>query len=156
MAAAGIGNVVGAVLLQDFGAPQLISVRAQAEIISGGVFVAGSTATGVVSSGTNSFATADVRVTRDASGENFIGIAMHTIGSNAYGTVATAGVFILQCVGSVFAGQSIECDGNNSIQKLGSTVIPSSAVDIGMTGRKIGRALTAGASGGYAVALIRA
>ncbi len=148
MAAANIGNPAGAVVVFDGGNPRIVSGRARA-LISGGVFVFGSTATAVVSSGLNSFVSADVQFAPNASGEQFNGIILETTGSNSYAAVATRGVFILQCVGSVFGGYPVACDGNNSVVNVGSSVIPDGAEHSGMSGKKIGRALVAGASNGY-------
>lgn len=147
MAAAGIGNPAGYVPVFDYGAPQLIGGVARNEIISGGVFVFGSTATGVVSSGINSFATGDLLITRDASGTQFNGINLQTTAVSGNASFATAGVFILTCNGTVVCGEAVKCDGNNAVQPLGSTA------DVLAKGPslKIGRALTSGASGGYAL-----
>lgn len=147
MAAAGIGNPAGYVPVFDGGNPRIVGGLARSESISGGVFVFGSTATGVVSSGINSFATADLLFARDASGTQFNGICVQSAGSNEPIAVATRGVFILQCNGTVVTGESVKCDGNNSVQPLGSTA-DSLAKGPSMV---IGRALTAGASGGFAV-----
>lgn len=151
MAAAGIGNPAGAVHISDFGNPMLMAGLSRAAITSGGVFVFGSTATGVVSSGLNSFVTADILFAQPGSGGNFNGIAMQTAGSNAPITVAVGGVFILQNVGSVFGGRPVMCDGNNSVVNLGSFVVPDGAEEPMAAGKKIGRAITNGASGGFSI-----
>jgi len=149
MAATGIGNAAGMVPIFDNAAPKIIGGLAKASTISGGVFVMGSTGTGVVSSGTNSFVTSDILFAKDASGLQFNGIAVQTAGSNQPIAVATDGFFLLVCNGSVHGGQIVGCDGHNSvrsqIQMLGSE-LPMN----------IGRAVTAGASGGYAVIHINA
>src|SRR3990167_1141933 len=151
MAAAGIGNAAGTVVVTDFGNPSIIGGLSRAAITSGGVFVFGSTATGVVGSGLNSFATADVLFAQPASGGQFNGIAMQTVGSNLPISVAVNGVFILQCVGSVFGGAPVGCEGTNAVTTLGSSVVPDAATNWGPAGKKIGRAVTDGASGGFAV-----
>ena len=140
MAAAGIGNPAGYVPILDGGAPRFVGGYARNEIISGGVFVFGSGATGVVSSGANSFATADLLFTRDASGGQFNGICVATTAVSGAMTVATRGAFLLVCNGAVNAGYKVKCDGNNSVADN------ANADDL-----SIGRALTAGASGGYAL-----
>jgi len=152
MAAAGIGNPAGYVPLFDGGNPRIIGGLARGATISGGVFVFASGATGVVSSGTNSFATSDLLFAQDASGTQFNGIALQTTGSNEPLAVATRGTFLLQCNGTVICGEAVKCDGSNAVQPLGSTATvlakgPSMVV---------GRALTAGASGGFAVIDVRA
>src|SRR3990167_7607380 len=102
MAAAGIGNPAGYVQVFDGGNPRIITGRAGVDIVSGGVFVYASGTTGIVSSGINSFVSSDIKFVGDASGLAFNGICVQTTGSNEYMSVATRGVFILQCVGSVF------------------------------------------------------
>ena len=151
MAAAVIGNVAGAIQLFDFGAPMILPGFVRNERISGGVFVFGSTANGVVSSGTNSFSTGSLLFTRDASGGQFNGIAMYTAAVSGTIAVALGGIFILQNAGSVLGGFPIMCDGNNSVHTLGSRVVPDAATNWGPAGAKIGRAITDGASGGYSV-----
>ena len=151
MAAGGIGNVAGAVVVADFGNPSILGGLSRNAITSGGVFVFGSTATGVVSSGLNSFVTADILWAQPASGGQFNGIAMQTAGSNAPLAVAVGGLFILQNVGSVFGGRPVMCDGNNSVVNLGSFVVPDGAEEPMAAGKKIGRAIVNGASGGYSI-----
>lgn len=147
MAAAGIGNPVGAVNITDGGAPRILSGRALSEAISGGVFCFGSTATGVVSSGLNSFVNSDVMFARDASGTQFNGIAIQSVGSNEPIAIATRGTFILVANGTVVCGEGVKCDGNNSVMPLGST---ADSLAKGAS-HKIGRAITSGASGGYCI-----
>lgn len=147
MAAGGIGNVVGAVPLFDGGNPRVIGGLAHGAIVSGGVLVFASGGTGVVSSGANSFATGSIRYAGDASGTQFTGIALYTAGSNGAIAVATRGAFILVANGTVVPGELVKCDGNNSVMPLGSTA-DSLAKGCSMV---VGRALTAGASGGFCV-----
>ena len=146
MAATGIGNPAGFVPLTDGGAPRMIGGLAR-ENISGGVFVFGSTATGVVSSGLNSFITSDILFAKDASGAQFNGVAVRYIGSNTYGTIATRGLMILTCNGTIVGGAGVKCDGNNSVAPLGST---SNSL-INSAAEMIGRAVVDGASGGYVI-----
>lgn len=137
MAATGLGNPAGAVGLSSW-EPKTWSFKARSNV-SGGVFVFASGATGVVSSGTNSFIAADCEVAIDASGNNFTGIALQSTASGALVPVALEGVFIVTANGTIVASNGVMTDGNNS-------VLP------GVTaGHKVGRALTAGASGGYCV-----
>lgn len=147
MAGAGIGNVLGAVPIFDFGNPKQISGQVRNEIISGGVFVFGSGATGVVGSGANSFANSDLLFTRDASGTQFNGICVDDTAVSGNIAVATDGIFILQCNGTVVCGEAVKADGKNSVQPLGST---ADSLAKGPS-HKIGRAITSGASGGFAV-----
>jgi len=139
MAATDIGNPVGAVQVFDFGAPMTIPGVARNQTVSGGTLCFGSTATGVVSSGPSSFSPGSLLIVANASGLQFNGIAMYTAGSNTPLAMAVGGVFLLQCVGTVVTGQGVLCTGQNSV------------TDGQTAGYQIGRALTAGASGGYAL-----
>ncbi len=147
MAAAGIGNAAGMVAVMDAGNPRIISGDVRNEIISGGVFVFGSTATGVVSSGANSFVNSDLLFTRDASGTQFNGICVQDTTVSGNIAVATEGFMLLVCNGTVIPGEGVRCDGNNAVLPLGST---SDVVAKGAS-MKIGRAVTSGASGGFAL-----
>ena|SRR3990167_436690 len=147
MAAAGIGNPAGAVPLFDGGNPRVLGGLAHGAVVSGGVLVFASGGTGVVSSGANSFATGSLRFAGDASGTQFTGIALYSAGSNASLAVATRGAFILVANGTVVPGELVKCDGNNAVLPLGSTA-DSLAKGPSMV---VGRALTAGASGGYCI-----
>lgn len=141
MADAGIGNPAGAVQIDGF-EPKVWSFTARGNI-SGGGLVFASGATGVVSSGTNSVITSDFLVAPTASGLNFTGVALKSAASGSVVPVALEGVFLLVANGTVTAGQTVLCDGNNSVA-TGTTA-----------GTVIGRALTAGASGGYCAVYIR-
>ena len=156
MAAAGIGNPAGAVWIGDYGAPSVVVGKARNEIISGGVLVFASGAQGVVSSGTNSFVSEDIQFTRDASGTMFNGICLQTTAVSGAIAVATKGVFILTANGTVTAGATQQCDGNNAVADVtavsGANVTALVQSTIGLP---IGRALTSAASGGYAVVEIR-
>lgn len=141
MAATGIGNPAGAVQYNSW-EPRVITAKARGNT-SGGVFVFASGATGVVSSGLNSVAWSDIEVAIDASGLNFTGIALQSTASGNAVPVALEGVFLLQANGTIVAGQTVLCDGNNS-------VLPGTTA-----GATIGKALTAAASGGFALVHIK-
>lgn len=143
-------NPNGIVPVFDFGSPKIISGYAR-EAISGGWLVFTSGANDVVSSGADSFATADVQFAKGATGMSFTGVAMHNAASGAPLSVALDGAFIVRCDGSVFASQPIEVNGNDAVQTLGSTVIPSALHTVGMVGAKVGRAITNGTSGNFAL-----
>ncbi len=151
MAAAGLGNPAGYVPIFDGGNPRIVGGLARSETISGGVFVFASGASGVVSSGANSFVAGDLLFARDASGGQFNGIAVQTAGSNTELAVATRGSFLLVCNAAVVPGTKVKCDGNNSVAGVGSA--SESAFKDSLA---IGRALTQGASGGYALIDINA
>lgn len=143
MAGAKIGNPSGFVEVSNW-EPKTWQ-GAASEIISGGVFVFASGADNVVSSGTNSFAADDVKLAADASGAQFVGIALNSTASGALCTYATQGMFLLQANGTVTASYPVLCDGNNSVANAGSFAGNLSHQRI------IGRAHTSAASGGYAL-----
>jgi len=151
MAAAGAGNPSGAIMLFDFGAPHLLPATVRNEIISGGVFVFGSTANNIVGARENQFSPGSVLMTRDASGGQFNGINMFDTAVSGTCTVALGGVFLLVAGGSIFGGFPVMCDGGNFVHTLGSRVVPDAATNWGPAGCKIGRALTNAASGGFAL-----
>ena len=144
MAGSGIGNPAGAVIYYDGGAPRIITGYARAQTVSGGVLVFASGATGVVSSGLNSLVSSDLLFAINASGTLFNGIALQTGGSNEPISVATRGAFVLVCNGSVDPGSLVECNANNAVRSCYLYTGSEAHTDIG-------RALTAGASGGYAL-----
>jgi hypothetical protein len=148
MANAGIGNPLGAVPVFDFGVPKTITAYARS-IISGGAFVYASGASAVVSSGADTFAASDLLVTSPASGGLFTGIAMHTAASGAPITIALEGVFIVPCNGAIVAGAEVATDGQNAILPIGSATMTAYSNNL-----SIGRALTEGASGTAAYALL--
>lgn len=148
MAAAGIGNPSGAVPIYDFGNPQIVNGVAKA-VISGGVFCFGSGANNVVTAVSSSFVTGDLQFAGDASGAQFNGVNLYTVGSNDPIAVATAGVFILTANAAVTAAYPVKCDGNNSVANVGST-----ADSVALGNLAIGRALTSAASGGYCLVQI--
>lgn len=135
-------NPLGAVQLEDFGQPKVLTFFAR-EIISGGQFVTGSTAVDVVSSGTSSFDTTDLKVSLAGSGLVVTGIALESVLSGAAVPVAVEGVFILACNDTITAGQQIAAAGAD-------TVLTTSTA-----GQSIGRALTQGGSDNFVVAHVR-
>lgn len=150
MAAAGLGNPLGYVPVGDTGNPMIISGRARAEAISGGVFVFASGADGVVGSGLSSFVNSDLLFARDASGSRFNGICLQSVGSNEPIAVVRNADILLAANGAVLAGAAVGCDGNNAVAPIGSTteVLADGA------SKMIGRALTGAASGTANYALI--
>lgn len=138
-------NPYGAVQVNDFGQPKVISAFAR-ETISGGQFVTGSSAAGVVSSGTDSFATSDITVfaTSAGSGAAFTGIALATVASGAMVPVAIEGLFLLESRGTISAGNVLGAAG-------GDSVTLAAAFD-----HVMGRALTTVTSGLYLIAHIHA
>ena len=145
------GNGYGAVCVFDGENPRTFTARAR-EVISGGEFVMASGAEGAFGSGIDSYANGDVIVALSAATDKFNGIALSTVGSNYNVTVATRGAYILKCGGSVLAGTLVESLGDSvAVQSLTSGAVPTGLYTGIMSGKVIGRALTAGASGGYAL-----
>jgi hypothetical protein len=148
-------NPLGAVWASDFGNPKVISAVAR-EAISGGQFVFSSGATAVVSSGLSSFVTSDVKVmTTGASGANFLGIALQNAASGALVPVAVEGTFLLNCIGAVTSSYPVVAIDNTSVSdvvRIGSQAAVNSGSGVEFP---IGKALTAGASGGYAAIFIK-
>jgi len=131
-------NPYGAVQLSDFGQPKVVTMLAY-NTISGGQFVTGSGASGVISSGTDSFASSDLTCYLNGSGTSVTGIALGTAVSGGYLPVALEGIFILQSRGTVTAGNVQGAAGDDSV------------TDAGVAGTAIGRSLTTASSGAFAV-----
>lgn len=126
----------------DFGNPQAISGRAR-EVISGGQLVYISGATGVTSSGNNSFdPSTDLLFLTGASGTLFAGIAMATVGSNSIVSVATKGAYLITAAGTITPGATVIANGGDAVA-TGTTA-----------GMVMGRALTAAGSEGYTLVLL--
>lgn len=139
-----------AIQVFDFGCPKVITGIAR-ETISGGQFVYSSGATGVVDSTYANFVSSDIKLAVASDGVSCNGIALNTATSGNKVSFAVDGVFIQACSGSVFGGYKVTAGTNFAIQNVGSQAVPASAEDASMAGKSLGRALTAGASGGYAV-----
>jgi len=134
-------NPAGYVPLLDGGNPRIVTGKVFNTTISGGMFVFASGASGVVSSGADSFATTDVTVEPVASGGQFNGIALATATSGNLVSFATRGAVIVQDNAGVTCGVKVKCDGTDSVADCGA----------GEGEQSIGRALTQGASGGYVI-----
>jgi hypothetical protein len=143
-------NPLGAVPILDGETPRTVTAICNVAV-TGGQLVYFSGANNVVSSGAYSFDATDIAIAGVASGAQFNGIVLTpgntASGTSNYVTVATAGTFILPADGSVFAGYPVMCLGTDSVQVLGSQIVPAAATDGGMAAKKIGRALTNAASG---------
>ena len=100
--------------------PRTITIRAYGNI-SGGVFVLGSSTSNTVGSQAASYATGDILGVKDASGANFIGVALNYIGSNDYGTIARQGVIIALADDTVTAGYPVICAGGNGVMDFAGT-----------------------------------
>ncbi|MHA1690096.1 MAG: hypothetical protein ACTSU7_00530 [Candidatus Heimdallarchaeaceae archaeon] len=147
-------NPLGVQQITDYGNPANLTGVAR-ETISGGQIVGVSGATGKVSSGLSSFSSSDIEFCVCDDSENAVGIALNTVTSGNVLAVATNGVFILPCAGSVFAGRIVKAVAStDAVANLGSQAVPANAEDASIAGNIFGRALTAGASGGFAVVQI--
>ena len=151
-------NPLGAVQVFDGGVPRTISANA-AIGVTGGQLVYLSGALNAVSSGANSYATADIFVIAQASGTRYNGIVLTpgltASGTNNYVTVATEGCYLLAAGSDVYAGGPVEAIGGDNVMRLGSFAVPTAADDPNGYGRKIGRALTGASSGTANYALIQ-
>ena len=87
----------------------------------------------------------DILFAAGASGAQFTGISMSTVGSNENLAVATKGGYILPAHGTVTASFPVSCDGADSVANAGSV-----AGNLAHQ-RIVGRALTSAASGGFAI-----
>jgi hypothetical protein len=150
MAAAGLGNPVGAVPIFDGGAPRIVGGVAR-QNLSGGVFAFASGADAIVSSGADSFVTADIQFAGDGSGLQFNGIVVQDTASGNEVAVATRGAFILVSNGTVTAGYPVVCDGNNAVANAAGS--PSAIIQVNAA---IGRALTSAGSEEYCIVDINA
>ena len=106
-------NTDGAVCIADGGTPRVITVKARNNI-SGGYWVLGSSAGGVVGSNASTYAAADIEGYTCATtvGSNPIGLALTSIASGTYGPVAMRGLFLLPAasgtaIGSIYAGTTV-------------------------------------------------
>ena len=106
-------NPNGAVCIADGGMPRVITIKARGDI-SGGYWVLGSSAGGVVGSNASTYAASDIEgytvVTQI--GSNPIGLALTNIASGTYGPIAMRGIFLLPALsgtecGSIYAGTGV-------------------------------------------------
>lgn len=140
-------NPNGFVQVNDFGNPKVLTGEASEDITSGQI-VGVSGATGVVSSGTSSYANNDIKFIVSDDDANAIGMAITTAVSGAPLGVLIDGVVLASCGGTVAAGQVVQTiASSDSVTGL----LSGSAAE-----NTFGRAYTAGASGGFAVIHIKA
>ena len=147
-----VSNTMGTQIVFDGETPRTFTAVA-AETISGGEYVACSGAKSVVGSHISTYVVTDtpvVLVTAAAPGiETINGIALNTVASGTTNlvTVATRGAYLVQAGGSVVAGNAVEAITDELIQSLSSGAIPTGKFTRVPGGKKIGRALSCGASG---------
>lgn len=122
-------NPNGAVCIADGAVPRILTIKARANI-SGGYWVNGSSAEGVVCSGAESYAASDIEgypvVTQV--GSHVIGLAIQDISSGAYGPIAMRGIFLLPAasgtkIGSVYPGNPLLAGSAGTVLPLGSSTL---------------------------------
>ncbi len=142
-------NPLGYQNITDGGTPRIITGYAKAAV-SGGQLLGASGAAGVVSSGTESFASTDIEVyhlediTDGAGAPNFVGIALHNAESGAPVSFATRGSFLLQV-----SGANVEA--GNKVQAMGESNIGDLAISTSGAFGAIGRAWTCGSEDDFVV-----
>ncbi len=142
-------NSYGAVGLFDNVNPRTITFKAR-DNISGGYWVNGSSAQGVVSSGGDTYATSDIEGYPVATqvGSQVIGLAIANVASGAYGVAAMGGVYILPllsgtAIGSLYAGQKVAAGSAGTIVPLTSGLAGlNPGAQIGFYDFGVGRALS--------------
>ena len=153
-------NESGAVVLFDGECPRTISFKAR-EDISGASFVVLSGVT-IASAGigpsagtwkATNFEGALARPFGISSGCCQVnGIALGNVTSGNWGTLAMRGAYIVKCAGSVFEGTLVQAESCSGVQTVGSINVAQTDWQLGVAGTKaIGRALSAGIVGSYAV-----
>ncbi len=140
-------NPLGAEVLFDGDNPRTFSARARM-VISGGDFVVSSGAATNLSSGADSFVTADLVMTlvsgAAATGDiRFAnGIALNTVGSNGVVTFATRGAYIVRSASPTSGGAIVSPVSGTGGQGVKATGFTSS-----VSGTPVGRAVSAAGSG---------
>lgn len=149
-------NPNGFVQIYDFGQPKVITGKA-IETISGGQFVGCSGAEDVVSSDTSSFTNTDVEFIICDDSENFVGVAIGTATSGNKLAVSVDAVILARVTDdAVLAGRLVKAiSGADAVTTLGSQALSTGSLDASTAGNIAGRALTAGASGNFALVHIK-
>lgn len=144
-------NTMGYVSPLDGGNPRFVGGIAY-ETVSGGQLCYSSGAADNVSSGTNSLASTDIGIATGASGAKFNGVAIQTVASGAYVSLATRGLVILRAGGTIVNGQAVAANGADDVLPLAS--VSGADVPVMVTAAilaKMGRAWTNATSGNYAL-----
>jgi hypothetical protein len=147
-------NPNGTVAICDGGTPRNLSVVAR-QVISGGAWVLGSTAHGVVGSGTDTYVTEDITGYTDSTNvyiSGALGLALQTTGSNDYVSLVRRGEVLLP-VGSATASVSIIAKaGDVAIASQYGGVLPwasGTALPYGFP--SVGKILSTGSGNSYVV-----
>lgn len=143
-------NTLGAVALMDGESPLIFTAIACATV-SGGQFVYCSGTNGaVVGSGANTYASSDLLVAPSIYGDQVNGLALYNVasGTNNYVAVARKGSFLVQASDVVSGGTPVvfNSGGVANIFAVGSGTTPGALQFL-----SIGRAMSCGDSGGYAL-----
>ena len=152
------GNPLGAIVVYDGETPRTFTALAR-QATSGGEFVFVSGATGLVGSGASTFVASDINIALAVANastwvERCNGMVLANAGSNAYTAVIQRGAVLAKCGGSVFGGMPVELVSGttvDSVQSVTSGAVPGGVYQGVVTTHPIGRALTDGASGGFAL-----
>jgi hypothetical protein len=149
-------NTLGAVALFDSEAPCIITALCNGTV-SGGQFVMASGTDGaVVGSGANTFVSSDILAQPALLNDNVLGLALYNVasGTNNYVAIARRGAFLVQATGVVSGGQPVSFNSGGVVNLMsaanGSATIPGVGQYF-----PIGRALTCGDSGGYALVALQ-
>jgi hypothetical protein len=144
-------NTLGAVALYDGEAPVIITALCNGTV-SGGQFVMSSGTNGaVVGSGANTYVAGDILAQPALLNENILGLALYNVasGTNNYVAVARRGSFLVQATDPVSGGFPVTFN-SGGVTNICSTAGSATVPVIGMF-LPVGRALTCGDSGGYAL-----
>jgi len=140
-------NPYGAVQVADGGTPRVMTIKARADI-SGGCWVAGSSAGGAIGSGDESYVASDIEGFPISTiiGSRCIGLALQNISSGTYGPIAQRGQYIVPCasgtiVGSIVAGMKVAAGSAGTVISIGSSTLQDFEAGIDYT---IGTALSEG------------
>jgi hypothetical protein len=144
-------NPYGAVALFDNEAPVIITALCNGTV-SGGQFVMSSGTNGaVVGSSAASYVAGDILAQPALLNDNVLGLALYNVasGTNNYVAIARRGTFLVQASDPVSGGFPVTFN-SGGVTNICSTAGSATVPVIGMF-LPIGRALTSGDSGGYAL-----
>jgi predicted RecA/RadA family phage recombinase len=154
-------NTDGAVCIGDGGCPRIITVKARTNI-SGGYWVLGSSAQGVVGSNASTYEAGDIEGYTVATqiGSEVIGLALTDIASGTYGPVGMRGIFLLPAasgtrIGSIYSGWPVCAGSAGTVVPLGSNTLMLTCIAgaVGPLDWKVGKALTTAGVDGEFVAV---
>ena len=138
-------NPVGPVPIFDGAVPRTITATAGIGV-TGGQLVFLSGANNAISSGADSYATADLRVAGTASGALFNGLVitpgLTASGTNNYITIAQNGTWIVTSAGTIIGGEPVFANGADAVVANAANVQAGSYAPIG-------RAISPAGSEGY-------